>query len=144
MILCNLTFPLISVGKISAQPHTTLCIQFLNRENSDKNNTFPSGKQICFTIVWGCTETLPKIFYSLKRTPEMQSSSQIFFPVPAMEQEKLLGRRSVITIEPRMRLKRVSKQRLTDIHVSQSTSLTLWMNSEHFCIIQTILAWKIF
>ena len=48
----------------------------------------------------------------------MQSSSQIFFPVPAMEQEKLLERRSVITIEPRMRLKRVSKQRLTDIHVS--------------------------
>ena len=33
-------------GKISAQPHTTLCIQFLARENSDKNNTFPLGKQI--------------------------------------------------------------------------------------------------
>ena len=97
-----LPFPLISVGKISAQPHTTLCIQFLNRENSDKNNTFPLGKQICFTIVWGCTETLPKIFYSIKRAPEMQSSSQIFFTVPAMEQEKLLGRRSVITIEPRI------------------------------------------
>ena len=47
-------------GKISAQPHTTLCIQFLDRENNDKNNTFPLGKQICFTIVWGCTETLPK------------------------------------------------------------------------------------
>ena len=47
-------------GKISAQPHTTLCIQFLNRENNDKNNTFPLGKQICFTIVWGCAETLPK------------------------------------------------------------------------------------
>ena len=46
-------------GKISAQPHTTLCIQFLSRENNDKNNTFPLGKQICFTIVWGCTETLP-------------------------------------------------------------------------------------
>ena len=39
----------------------TLCIQFLNRENNDKNNTFPLGKQICFTIVWGCTETLPKV-----------------------------------------------------------------------------------
>ena len=47
-------------GKISAQPHPTLCIQFLNRENNDKNNTFPLGKQICFTIVWGCAETLPK------------------------------------------------------------------------------------
>ena len=29
-------------GKISAQPYTKLCIQFLNRENSDKNNTFPN------------------------------------------------------------------------------------------------------
>ena len=48
------------LGKISAQPHTTLCIQFLNRENNDKNNTFPLGKQICFTIIWGCTETLPR------------------------------------------------------------------------------------
>ena len=48
-------------GKISAQPHPTLCIQFLNRENNDKNNTFPLGKQICFTIVWGSAETLPKI-----------------------------------------------------------------------------------
>ena len=47
------------VGKISAQPHPTLCIQFLNRENNDKNNAFPLGKQISFTIVWGCAETLP-------------------------------------------------------------------------------------
>ena len=47
------------MGKISAQPHTTLCIQFLNRENNNKNNTFPLGKQICFTTVWGCAETLP-------------------------------------------------------------------------------------
>ena len=48
-----------TLGKISAQPHTTLCIQFLNRENNDKNNALPLGKQICFTIVWGCAETLP-------------------------------------------------------------------------------------
>ena len=48
-------------GKISAQPHTTLCIQFLDRENNDKNNTLPLGKQICFTIVWGCEEILPPI-----------------------------------------------------------------------------------
>ena len=54
-------------GKISAQPHPTLCIQFLNRENNDKNNTFPLGKQICFTIVWGCAETLPNL-------PEIMSS----------------------------------------------------------------------
>ena len=49
-------------GKISVQPHTTLCIQFLNRENNDKNNTLPLGKQICFTIVWGCAEILPELF----------------------------------------------------------------------------------
>ena len=48
-----------NLGKISAQPHTTLCIQFLDRENNDKNNRLPLGKQICFTIVWGCTEILP-------------------------------------------------------------------------------------
>ena len=47
-------------GKISAQPHTTLCVQFLETENSDKNNTFRLGKQICFTIVRSCTEVLPK------------------------------------------------------------------------------------
>ena len=35
-------------GEISAQPHTKLCIQFLTRENNEKNNTFPLGKQICF------------------------------------------------------------------------------------------------
>ena len=46
-------------GKISAQSHPILCIQFLNRENNDKNNTLPLGKQICFTIVWGCAEILP-------------------------------------------------------------------------------------
>ena len=31
-------------GKISAQPHTTLGIQFLDRKNHDKNNTLPIGK----------------------------------------------------------------------------------------------------
>ena len=54
----------IFLGKISTQPHPTLCIQFLNRENNDKNNTFPLGKQICLTIVWGCAETLPFSFFS--------------------------------------------------------------------------------
>ena len=52
-----------NLGKISAQPHPTLCIQLLNRGNNDKNNTFPLGKQICFTIVWGCAETLPQFVY---------------------------------------------------------------------------------
>ena len=46
-------------GKTSAQPHTTLCIQFLDRENNDKNNTLPLGKQICFTIGWDYAEILP-------------------------------------------------------------------------------------
>ena len=46
------------LGKISAQPHTTLCIQFLDKENNDKNNTKPLGKQICLTIVWGYAEIL--------------------------------------------------------------------------------------
>ena len=36
-------------GKISEQPYTTLHIQFLDLENNEKNNTFPLGKQICFT-----------------------------------------------------------------------------------------------
>ena len=36
------------LGKISAQPHPTLCIQFLDRENNDKNNTLPLRKQILF------------------------------------------------------------------------------------------------
>ena len=49
------------MGKISAQPHTTLCIQFLDRENNDKNNTLPLGKKIWFTIAWGCVEILPKL-----------------------------------------------------------------------------------
>ena len=47
------------IGKISAQPHTTLYIQFLDREDDDRNITLPLGKQICFTIVWGCAEILP-------------------------------------------------------------------------------------
>ena len=47
------------LGKISAQPHPTLCIQFLDREDNDKNKTSPLGKQICFTMVWGCAKILP-------------------------------------------------------------------------------------
>ena len=36
------------LGKISAQPHLTVCTQFFNRENNDKNNTFPLGKKDLF------------------------------------------------------------------------------------------------
>ena len=69
---------MVTLGNISAQPHTTLCIQFLNRENNDKNNTFPLGKQICFTIVWGCTETLPNVVADYSR------NSQSFIVFKAM------------------------------------------------------------
>ena len=55
----------IYIGKISAQPHTTLCIQFLNREKNDKNNTLPLRKHICLTKVWGCAEILPRSFYRM-------------------------------------------------------------------------------
>ena len=56
------------LGKISAQPHTILYIQFLDRENNNKNNTLPLRKQICFTIVWGCAEILPSpIVFGRKR-----------------------------------------------------------------------------
>ena len=54
------------LGKISVQPHTTLCIQFLDRENNEKNNRLPLGKQICFTIVWGCAEILPILVTTLQ------------------------------------------------------------------------------
>ena len=50
-------------GEISAQLHNTLCIQFLDRENNDKNNTLLLGKSICFTMVWGCAEILPKFYF---------------------------------------------------------------------------------
>ena len=47
---------------MSTQPHLALCIQFLDRENNDKNNTLPLGKQICFTKAWGCAEIFTKGF----------------------------------------------------------------------------------
>ena len=39
MIVLSIKVIVCLEGKISAQPHTTLCIQFLDRENNDKNNT---------------------------------------------------------------------------------------------------------
>ena len=53
----------IYIGKISAQPHTTLCIQFLNREKNDKNNTLPLRKHICLKMC--CAEILPRSFYRM-------------------------------------------------------------------------------
>ena len=62
MIVLSIKVIVCLEGKISAQPHTTLCIQFLDRENNDKNNTLPLGKQICFRAVCGCAEILPVYF----------------------------------------------------------------------------------
>ena len=70
-------------GKISTQPHSTSCIQFLDRENNDKNNTLPLGKQICFTIVWGCTEMLPKTFLLLiNKLSWLRGDHCVGFPYP--------------------------------------------------------------
>ena len=74
------------LGKISAQPHPTLCIQFLNRENNDKNNTFPLRKQVYFTIVWGCEETLPKRWYE-KTTSEMTARRTLAFVLATRPQK---------------------------------------------------------
>ena len=64
-LLRDTKFPLRPLwGKISAQPHTTLRIQFLNRENNNKNNTLPLRKQICLTTVWRCAEISPPGDYS--------------------------------------------------------------------------------
>ena len=41
------------IGKISAQPHNKLCIQFLERDNNDENNRLP------LRVVWGRAEILP-------------------------------------------------------------------------------------
>ena len=52
------------IGKISAQPHTTLCIQFLDRENSDiaigKTDFFYNSMGPCGNF------TEKSIFLSLK------------------------------------------------------------------------------
>ena len=52
-------------GKISAKPHTTLCIQFLNRENNDKNSKISIGKTALFTTAWDNPKYLPKLIPSL-------------------------------------------------------------------------------
>ena len=62
MIVLNIIIIIRLESKISAQPRTTLCIQFLDRENNDKNNTLPLGKHICFRAVCGCAEILPVYF----------------------------------------------------------------------------------
>ena len=58
-------------GKISAQPHTTLRIQFLDRKKNDPIEKKMTKTVHChwensfFTIVWGCAEILPRIELNL-------------------------------------------------------------------------------
>ena len=70
-------------SKISAQPHNTLCIQFLDRENNDINNTLPLGKQICLTTVWGCVGIL-SIWRSQENILIFSWKSRTFFLVVHM------------------------------------------------------------
>lgn len=58
-------------GKISAQPYSTFCIQFLDRKNNDKNNTMILGKQICV----GCAEILPRRVFTKLSWPVLVHSS---------------------------------------------------------------------
>ena len=64
-----------------------LCIQFLNRGNNDKNNTFPLGKQICFTIVWGCAETLPILTLPRLYIEQQRGRTNCFLLLHDIEEE---------------------------------------------------------
>ena len=45
----------ITADKISAQHHTLLCIQFLDKESNGVNNRLPLGLRHCFRMVQVCT-----------------------------------------------------------------------------------------
>ena len=45
-VLLLTEFSPMSSGKISTQPHTSLCIQFLDKETNGKNNRFILGLQL--------------------------------------------------------------------------------------------------
>ena len=49
-------------GKISARPHTTQCIQFLNRENNKKKKYIASGKTDLFYNSMGLCGNFTKNF----------------------------------------------------------------------------------
>ena len=68
------------LGKISAQPHPTLCIQFSNREKNDKNNTLTLGRQICFTFVWGRVETLQRAYLICIKFTAQRAIERPHFP----------------------------------------------------------------
>ena len=52
-----------NAGKISAQPHTTLSIQFLDRENNDKKQCIAIGKTDLFYNVMGLCGNLTNNAY---------------------------------------------------------------------------------
>ena len=49
----------ILLGKISAQPHTSLCTQFLDKENNGEKISLPLGLGYCFRIIRGYSEISP-------------------------------------------------------------------------------------
>ena len=49
----------ILLGKISAQPHTSLCTQFLDKENNGEKNSLPLGLGFCFRMIRGYSEISP-------------------------------------------------------------------------------------
>ena len=54
--------------------YTTLCIQFFDRENNNKNTILPLGKEICFTIVWA----VQKFFRHFLRLRTKKSTTERF------------------------------------------------------------------
>lgn len=40
------------LAKISVPPHTSLCIQFRDKEDNGENNRLPLGQRLCSAIVW--------------------------------------------------------------------------------------------
>ena len=47
------------LAKISALPHSLLCIKILDKENNDESKSF--GPQFCFRMLWHFTEICPQI-----------------------------------------------------------------------------------
>ena len=58
--VCSLQSAVCILGKISAQPHTTLCIQFLDRGNNDKKQYIVVGKtDLFYNSMRLCGNVLP-------------------------------------------------------------------------------------
>ena len=66
----------IEVSKISAQPHPTLCIQFLNRENNDKVVSgdfcrFCSFYHRCYSVIRRRCQTINHCSHILQLIPQL-------------------------------------------------------------------------